>query len=211
MCIEDFEFGKLKYDFNKDNNKKRSGDYSILENIAKNFIRDDLKAIIDKEKIKNSIINLDSDSIIVKLFKIENLNVVIEPTNINILDQGIICPPGTKECEINRTVTTSISTTNSVDVSVTAETSAKIFGAGVSFSTTVAYGFSKTSTEETSVSVNYTLEPGKSGILACISIQIKCTYDIYFANMYIGSGRMENLLISSNGKPIAFNTLIMLN
>ncbi|KAG0328461.1 hypothetical protein BG000_000478 [Podila horticola] len=103
---------------------------------------------------------------------------VLEPPTIQVIptkqvSKDIVCTTATCGIELDESV--SVSTTNSLEVSLTIEVGGEPFGVGVKFSGTVGYGFSETKEITTGLKYSYDLERNDTGYIGMVNAQVSST------------------------------------
>ncbi|KAG0050072.1 hypothetical protein BGZ83_005157 [Gryganskiella cystojenkinii] len=86
------------------------------------------------------------------------------------LSKDILCT--TPTCMIGLDETTTVSTTHSHEVGISAEVNASPFGMGVTFTTSYSYGFSSTNEASTTLKYDFYLDKGDFGYIGMASVQI---------------------------------------
>ncbi|KAG0335102.1 hypothetical protein BG000_007784 [Podila horticola] len=110
-------------------------------------------------------------------------NPVIQVIPARQISRDIICttPRGCSIC-LEETVT--ISTTHSVEIGMSFEVSSKPFGVGVSFTTSIGYGFSHTSETSTALQYCFDLELGDRGYIGMVNAQISSQLRYMYCKCY---------------------------
>lgn len=103
---------------------------------------------------------------------------VLEPPTIQVIptkqvSKDIVCTTATCGIELDESI--SVSTTNSLEVSLTIEVGGEPFGVGVKFSGTVGYGFSKTKEITTGLKYSFDLERNDTGYIGMVNAQVSST------------------------------------
>ncbi|KAG9061898.1 hypothetical protein KI688_007049 [Linnemannia hyalina] len=86
------------------------------------------------------------------------------------ISKEIVCT--TVTCHIGLEESVSVSTTNSLEVSMSITAGAKPFGVGMEFTVTTGYGFSNTVEESVSLSYGFDLVRGDSGYIGMVSAEV---------------------------------------
>ncbi|KAG0340990.1 hypothetical protein BG000_010540 [Podila horticola] len=132
------------------------GSVSELEGQMRKVIERDMPIVVDLRKYAFAVMDEVRDKHGLRHVQLRDVAMPrVELIPAKRLSYDIRCT--TRTCKIAHTKTTTVSTTHSGTVGLSAEVGAKPFGVGVQFTASVGYGFSKT--DEESTAFTYEFEP----------------------------------------------------
>ncbi|KAF9293458.1 hypothetical protein BGZ74_011705 [Mortierella antarctica] len=144
-----------------------------LDAMMKNLISREMQTTYNAaqyvESLKEKICN--QGTFLIVNCKVEILDrPVIKVIPTEQVSKDIVCT--TETCMIGLEETVTVSTTHSAEVSLSIEAGAKPFGIGMSFTTTVGYGFSSTAEASTTLVYNFDLVRGDTGYIGMVNAQV---------------------------------------
>jgi len=150
---------------------------------------------------------------------------VIRVIPTKAVSKDIYC--STPSCSIGLEEGVSISTTHSVEVSVSITAGAKPFGIGMEFTATAGYGFSDTTEESTTLLYNFDLAQGDAGYIGIVNAEVSaevrvsecrcwmfefdCINKCATGGMTISETGHHEAVILKNGKPRSYVSFVYTN
>ncbi|KAF9310388.1 hypothetical protein BG003_008626 [Podila horticola] len=147
------------------------GSVSELEGQMRKVIERDMPIVVDLRKYAFAVMDEVRDKHGLRHVQLRDIAMPrVELIPAKRLSYDIRCT--TRTCKIAHTKTTTVSTTHSGTVGLSAEVGAKPFGVGVQFTASVGYGFSRTDEESTAFTYEFEVDRGDSGYIAVVNAQI---------------------------------------
>ncbi|KAG0065863.1 hypothetical protein BGZ89_007845 [Linnemannia elongata] len=147
------------------------GSVNELERQMRKVIDRDMPIVVDQQKYMFQVMDDVREKHGLRSVRLMDVAIPrIELIPAKRLSHDIRCT--TRTCKVAHTKTTTISTTHSGTVGLSAEVGAKPFGVGVQFTASVSYGFSRTDEESSAFTYEFELDRGEAGYIAVVNAQI---------------------------------------
>ncbi|KAF8931732.1 hypothetical protein BGZ52_011875 [Haplosporangium bisporale] len=137
------------------------------------------------ESLKDKVCGVDASGNFIYLCQIEILSrPVIRVIPTKPVSKEILC--STLTCMIGLEESVSVSTTHSVEVSMSITAGAKPFGIGMEFTSTAGYGYSNTAEESTTLVYNFDLVRGDTGYIGIVNAEVSANVRVSGCRCNIG-------------------------